>query len=545
MAAPYKEFIKIQKKKTSKAKKDVSEEMEQWREKWRLAGVVAFAEQILVGPPDVPVHPLYGGVPPFVVLSDDQRQFLIDISTGKVNRFILAAGRGSGKTFMIAIYVIWRIVCFDNFSMTIMGGSQEQSIKIKEYIDFWRERIPEVLYCIDRSVMGGNQAARVESRWNSYSRFPACSETSARGSHVTQVIVDEVAVGEQKNKGGAKAVRSVRYQLTASADSLMGLTSTAQYILGTFFHTWTHYQELGYTRYRWSIARHISEAWYVAGTKIPNWNYIDEILFKDKNPNHWIPNVWWMTDLDVKDFRKNATDDEFLVEVLGGMSRGSGLVYSREDLKYVICRGNVFTEDGTECEECHPYDPEKCPMMKKLGLTLSMISDRKMGVDFGEVSPNAITVVGRRNKIVFVLFSDEQTGLSTEEMLNWVHDTAVKYQIYEIFADPEERGMRQSIEARGYSTPNVWANVAGGNAKRAYVSNVKRHVERHIIIIPVAFEYLVESTEELAYEEDGSIRKMNDHSHDSLMFSMVDFDVDEDEDGFYKNTKERLTTKIW
>ena len=541
----YKEFIKIQKKKTAKYKQDVSEEIEQWREKWRKAGVVAFAESVLVCPPDVPVNPELGIVPPFVILSEDQRQFLTDISTGKVNRFILSAGRGSGKTFCIGIYVAWRMTCFDNFSMTVMGGSQEQSLKIKEYLDFWRERVPEMLYCIDRSVMGGNQAARVSTKWNSYARFPACSETSARGSHVTQVIVDEVAVGEAKNKGGAKAVRSVRYQLTASSDSLMGLTSTAQYVLGTFFHTWVHYQELGYTRYRWAIARHISESWWIGGTRTPNWQYIDEVLFKDKNPEHWIPNVWWMTDIDVKDFRKNATDDEFLVEVLGGMSRGSGLVYSREDLTHIICRGNLFTDNGKECEECHPYDSERCPMMKKLGLTLSMISDRKMGVDFGEVSPAAVTIVGRRSKIVFVLYSDERTGTSTEEMLDWIYDTADKYKIFEIFADPEERGMRQSIEARGYSTPNVWQNAAGGNAKRQYVNNVKRHVERHVIIVPIAFEYLVESIEELAYEEDGSVRKSNDHSHDSLMFSMVDFDVDEDEDGFYRNVKERLTTKIW
>jgi hypothetical protein len=542
---PYSGAIKKHEKKASKRSRDTSEDIETWRRVWKEAGVIRFAEEVLICPPDVPVNPKTGEQPVYVLLSDDQRQFLLDITTGKVSRFILSAGRGAGKTFIIAVYVAWRITCFNDFSMTVMGGSNEQSLKIKEYIDFWRDRVQEMLYCLERSVSGGNQSARVESRWNSYARFPACSETSSRGSHVTQVIIDEVCVGEGKSKGGAKAVRSARYQLTASADSLLGYTSTAQYILGTFFHTVTHAKELGFTAYRWSIARHTSEMWYFGGTKNPNWQYIDEVLTKDKDPKHWVSNVWWVMDGDIKDFRKNTTNDEFLVEILGGMSRGSGLAFSRDDLKFVICDGTNWTENCIECETCEPYT-DKCPMMKKLELTKSMISDRKMGFDFGEVSPNAMTVVGKRNNMVFVLYSDERTGASSEEVLQWINDKAKEYKLYDIFADPEERAMRQAIENMDYSTPNVWAATGGGSIKRQYVNNVKRHVEKHILIIPMAFEYLVESVRELSYDEDGGIRKNNDHSYDSLMFSMIDYDVDDDSGtGFYGTVHNRGTAKIW
>jgi hypothetical protein len=285
--------------------------------------------------------------------------------------------------------------------------------------------------------------------------------------------------------------------------------------------------------------------WYFAGTKNVNWQYIDDVLSKDKDPKHWISNVWWIMDSDIRDFRRNSTNDEFLVEILGGMSRGSGLVFSRDDLKFTICDGSNWTEDGMECETCEPYT-ERCPMMKKLGLTLQMISERKMGFDFGEVSPNAMTIVGVRDRIVFVLYSDERTGASSEEILQWINDKAKEAKLYDIFADPEERAMRQAIENMDYSTPNVWAATGGGAIKKQYVNNVKRHIEKHLLIIPIAFEYLVASVQELSYEENGDVRKSNDHSFDSLMFSMIDYDVDDDAGvGFYGTVKNRNAGRMW
>jgi len=314
----------------------------------------------------------------------------------------LAAGRGAGKTFCLAIYVAWRITCFDYFTITVMGGSAEQSSKIKEYVDYWRVMSKEIDYCINRSVSGGNRPAQIHNRWGSYARFPACSETAARGPHVTQVIIDEVCVGESKSSGGALAIRSARGQLTSSAESLLMYTSTAQYIFGTFFNTWRKAEKLGFKKYRWSVGRYYDEEqWFMPGTKEPNWNLIDTLLYKDRDPKHWKSNVWWITDEDVKNYRINGTDDEFLVEVLGGISRGSGLVFSRDDLAEVICNGMKYREDGLECDECHPYDPERCPMMKAKELEIAMIGNRKMGVDFGEISPNAVTLMGERGEDVY------------------------------------------------------------------------------------------------------------------------------------------------
>lgn len=544
--SPYEAVIKARRDKTTKAKKrkgEVSEEMEEWRTYWREAGPIRFAEEVLTCPQDVPAHPDLGKVPKHIILSDDQREFLEDLWKHGIRKFILAAGRGAGKTFIIAVYVTWRVCCFDHWTMTVMGGAMEQSEKIKQYVDEWRDDIKEVFYCLPYSRGGGNRTAVIFSRWRGYARFPPCSEAAARGPHVTELMVDEVCVGESKSRGGAKAVRAARGQLLGSPNALLGYTSTAQYILGTFYNTWIKADALGYKRYRWSTVRHTSNAWYLPNGK-PNWEYIDDVLSADRDPSHWVPNVWWVTQEIIDDQRPDMTKDEWIVEFLGGMSRGSGLVFSRDDLKAAICTGVKWTGDGSECEECLPYT-DKCPMMKKEKLQLSMISLRTSGVDFGGIDPYALTVTGKRKKMIYILYSDERTGLSDEEALDWIDKRCKKYHVWDVFADPEQRAMRNALEAKGYSTPHVWAGGGTAVMKKQYVVNVKRFVEKHVYFIPKLFEYLVDSLAQLSYDSKGRIRKHNDHSFDSLMYACIDYDPDEDASAFYKEVKSREIAKIW
>jgi len=548
MSYAYDKVIKIMGKKKKGRKVDVSDEIQIWRNKWRERGPVEFAENLLICPPDVPPHPELGRVPEFVILTDDQKEFLIDLWKGIVQYIILAAGRGSGKTFVFAIYTTWRLCCFDYFTMTVMGGSSEQSEKIKEYIDFWRRRDKNIFYALYKSIGGGNKAARVTSRWDAFARFPACSIAGARGPHVTQLLIDEVCVGESRGKDGAQAILDATYQLTSSPNQLLGYSSTAQFILGKFYDVWTHYKELGFKRYRWSLAYHTSNMWFTVdkeGKKIANWTYIDDVLYKDRNPKHWKSNVWWVTQRDIEAFRKNSTDDQWLVEILGGISRGSGLVFSREDLAHCICDGHLYTKDKTTCKVCEPYT-ENCPMAKFYDLNLAKISERRGGVDFGEVSPNAMTVSGKRGNTVFVLYNDERVD-GTEEILKWVEETAKKYKLFYVFADPEERAMRETLELRGFNVPHIWGG-SGGQMKSYYVTNTKRFVEQHRVVIPIKFNYLVNSISALAYDERGNVRKHNDHSWDSWMYSMIDYNIDDLlGDGFYGKIKrgEREIRKIW
>lgn len=532
----YIDLIKELERKKAK-KPQLNEEIEAWRKKYREAGPVRFAEEVLRCPYDVPPHPELGRVPVFIILSKDQKEFLEDLRKRISSQAILAAGRGAGKTFCIAIYVTWRICCFDYFTITVMGGVSEQSIKIKDYVDFWRINDNNINFCIYRSLRAGAQPSQIHSRWGSYARFPGCSEQSARGPHVTQVFLDEVCSGESKSAGGALAIRSARGQIASSAQYMLVYTSTVQYIFGTFLKTWNNCEKFGFKRYRWSTGKYYDNSlWYLPDGITPNWDYIDTVLYKDRNPKHWISNVWWITDESIQTSRKNNTDDEFLVEILGGISRGAGLVFGRNDLLEAICDGSKWDENGNECEECYPYNPEKCPLMKKLGTDISRISNRKMGIDFGDVAPYAIAILGQYGDKIYVLHSEERAGISSNEALEWIDEEAKKLSIFEMFADPEERAMKEALEAKGYSTPNIWA-FGGGAKKKYYVVKFKRLIEKHRIVIPKAFQSLITSLSELAYDEQGDIRKHGDHSFDSIIYGSSDYDPDIDTLDFWKDSK--------
>lgn len=552
---PYKDAIKIQKKKRSKKKKDATQEMQKWRAEWKEAGPIEFAEKVLLCWPEVPPHPELGRVPEHNILSEDQKKLLYDLWKGGVTHFILAAGRGAGKTYTLALYACWRIVCFDYFSLTVMGGSSEQSVKIKEYIDFWRTLLPEIFYCLPRSVESTKEAPHIESRWGAKVRFPACSEAGSRGPHVTQVLIDEVCVGESKGKDGRKAVRAARFQTTGSPEAVLGYISTAQYILGTFYRIWKNYKKLGFKRYRWSIARHVSPRWFKKDGKTPDWTYIDEVLYEDRNPENWVSAVWWETTENIQALRRGGTDtpdsrsmtdDEWLVEVLGGISRGTGLVFGRDDLEACICRGNRYTEDKKECEICKPYT-DKCPAMKALNIPspyLASISSRKAGIDFGDPAPNALTVTGMRGRVVFVLYNDERVGLRSTEVTNWADGKAKEFKVWEIFGDPEERGSLQALEDKGYVTPNIW-KLGGGAKKGLYVTKSKRFVEYHRVFLPKKFVYLCISMEELSYDARGGILKHNDHSYDSFIYSIIDYDPEIDSQAILKELEGKILPKIW
>jgi len=540
---PYKDVIKKRRAKKGKKKGDVSEEMEKWRAYWREAGPVRFAEEVLPCWPENPIHPELGKIPEYNILSEEQKKFLIDLWKRGFAGYVLLAGRGSGKTYILAIYACWRICCFDYWTMTIMGGSSGQSLKGKKYIDFWRIRVKEIYYCLPRSIGGGQEAPHIESRWMATVHFPACSETGARSPHVREVHIDEVCTGEHKSKEGAIAIEAAQFQVTSSPDPMLGYISTAQYVTGNFVKLVKNHKKFGYRFYRWSLARHIGSKWYKRDGKTPNWDYIDTVLYKDRKPENWIPNVWWETTKNIRNFRKKTSNDQWLVEILGGISRGTGLVFSREDLRACICKGNKWTKNGGECGECRPYT-EHCPMMKKKGWkNISGISNRKAGVDFGDPAPNSLTVVGMRGKTIYTLYSDERVGLRTTEVVEWVDRICKKYKVWEIFADPEERSMTEALEDKGYSCPNIW-RLGGGVKKNYYVQNFKRLMEQHRFFIPMKFYFLITSLEELSFDERGKVRKHNDHSFDGKLYATSDYDVAEDAEGLSKEMRDKAIS-MW
>jgi len=509
-------------------KKDVSfhSDYKKWREEWKKAGPVEFALKQLK------IDPNMGGP---LLLSDGQRIFLDDVATGKFRLVIIAAGRGSGKTFVLACYIMWRIFTHDNWHIGCMGGSQEQSDKITFYISGWIR---------NNSTLEQYTLKNIKKETITYSNcsasFHACSGTSIRGPHTTELIIDEQAAGEEK--GGGRFIQAALYDVSTSPDIRVIQSSTAQYIHGDFLRTWNNSAKLGYKAYTWAIAKHIS------GNTDPY------SVYKDRDPKHWKSNIPWIPDTNVEILRGKSNDDEWLVEALGGISLSSGLVLNPDDFKSCLCDGRGI------CDECHPYAEKVCPIIQYIVNVMEgvqqvpistveclkrFVHERIMGIDWGRGSPCAFVILGKYKKWIFVLEAVEFTGLTDKEKIDYADELAKKWSIDIIRPDPREWTLNGMLAEKGYAIHELFT-FEGGNEKYEYVGTLKKYIERHQVIIPKVFEDLVRSMRMLAYDDTGKIRKIDDHSSDAMIYAISYYgEIDEESALWELKPEERGIKSFW
>jgi hypothetical protein len=491
-------------------KKDIAEleDYKKWREHWRIEGPVKFAYQILK------IDPNTGGP---LILSEGQEEFLNDIGLNGIRLAIITAGRGSGKTFALAVYIMWRIFTHEKWSVSCMGGSQDQSDKIASYIQGWIR---------NNSVLESYTLKNIQRETYTYSegdaRFHACSGTSVRGPHTHDLIIDEQAAGEEG--GGQRAIRAAIWEVSTSPDIHIIQSSTAHYIHGDFLTTWNDAPKLGYKRYQWAIAKHIS------GEKDPY------KVYQDTNPKHWLSNVPWMPQLNVEVLRIKEQNDEWLVEALGGISMSSGLVFSPADLRSCFCQA--------ACDICDPYKDGVCLEFVQRVLFMEGVSledlptstqeavdkyihNRVLGIDWGRGSPTAYVVLGEFRDWVFVLEAHETVGLTDQEKLDLAVELCKKWQCEVIRPDPREWALNGWIAERvEASVHELFTGEEGGNEKYKYVATLKKFVERHRLQIPICQdnEDLMRSLKNLTYDEKGKIHKQDDHSADAMIYAISYYD---------------------
>lgn len=461
---------------------------EQMRDHFRKVGPIVMVEELGLTVRGKPI-----------TLSEDQRKFLEDLWTGKVRYAIVVASRGAGKTLCLAIYGYWRVLCFDYYDISAMGGAQVQSDKIQSYITEWQRHSPFVRQSILKNVLGsGGRHATITMKNYTEMIFMATSETSVRGPHTQALFIDEVCSAEKK--GRTKEVKASFGEVSTSENIQVIMTSTADYVLGFFKEVLDNPKAHGFTVYRWSSAKHKS------GIKDPYAIY----KFKDG----WEPNIPWISQEALNFLRKNYTDEEWLVEVLGGVGLGTGSVINPKDLEVAIC---------SKCEICKPYKFPECTLVTEE--QFKRIGERKLGIDWGDVAPNAYTVLGRLKEHVYILFNDELIGLRDTEALDYAEKLVKEYNVEIVLADPAQYSMNNMLADRGLTIHKLYT-YKGGQEKRVYVSNVKRHFEHRIIHVPKAYTKLINSIKQLTYDEKGKIRKVQDHSFDSLMHGLAEFYID-------------------
>jgi len=472
------EYERKLKQKKRQAGKEVS--LDQLRKHYREVGPIVFCEELKLTVRGRPV-----------TLSDDQKRFLTDVWKGKVRLIAVVAGRGAGKTLVLAVYVAWKIFCFDGTDISAMGGSAEQSEKIQAYITEWERRNDFIRKSIRKNVQ-----RRIQAQSYNEVIFMSCSGQSVRGPHTNILIQDEVCAGEEA--GEIKHIRAAEWEVSTSPDIQIIKTSTAQYVFGDFVDIIEDPEHYGYKVYRWSIAKHES------GITDPYSIY--------KYKTGWSPNVPWIKQEAIDILRKNKSDYEWLVEALGGVARRSGAVVNPEDLKIAICK---------LCDVCVPYS-DSCVVKPDI---LKKITERYLGIDWGRNAPHAFTVVGRLKNKVYILFNEELIGVRDEEALKTAEDLCKLWTIPIVLPDPAQYPFNNQLIERGLTVYQLFTQY-GGQEKLRYASNTIRHFERYILFVPQKFEKLIRSVRGLSYDSKGKIRKKNDHSWDSLMYALSEYRED-------------------
>jgi hypothetical protein len=418
------------------------------------------------------------------ILSPDQKEFLLDIIMRDVKYAIVSSGRGAGKTSILAIYGIYRATCFENYDISVLSSSEKQSGILRTFINKWTKNSSFLQYEIEKSIQ-----TEILTKHGNRVYLNTCAETSVRGVHARDLLLDEVATAE--SVGESEVVKSAIGNISTSPDAHIILCSTAQYVHGEFLRIWQNAKQLGYKRYRWSIAKH-------------KHGETDPALMLG-----WNPNFHWVTKQTLDAQRAIYSNDQWLVEVLGGISLKSGLVFQPLDLEFCIC---------SQCDNCNPNS--NCPLFKN-----KRIIEKRLGVDWGKIEANAYVAIGREvnSPHVYVLHAEEFFGRSEDAILR-------ASQIYQrlnceiAFPDVAQYGQNESLENLGVTYALLFTE--GGQQKSEYLGNLIRHVERHIIHIPKKFEVLTSQLKGYAFQIRGNKErpiKKDDHSVDALMYAISEF----------------------
>jgi len=223
-----------------------------------------------------------GGTP-----SPDQKKILMDCADLKNLYFILSAGRGAGKTRVVAWIVCWSMAClpdiFGSYEITILGGSYDQSRIMYRYFN---EDIYKTKYLEGRLT---KDPTKGETDFEGgYVRALTASERAVRGPHPELLIMDEVCAADDE------IVSSALPMIGGSKHGRIIMLSTPHKFFGIFQDYWENYKLYEYMKYG---------PWPLTNCS-------------------WISQKW------VKLMRKQYTPEKFKVEILGEFPEAGSLAFN-------------------------------------------------------------------------------------------------------------------------------------------------------------------------------------------------------------------------
>ena len=224
----------------------------------------------------------------FYSLTPKQKKFLRSFVRFRRPYSIVKASRGSGKTFLLSMLVLWFTVCFPNFQVCIVSGSFEQSLILYDYCVGWINDNIRI-----RNFVAGDPLRIVTKFINgSWFKCLTASEKQVRGPHPNVLIVDEAVL--------------VKPTLYKSAIGMLGDRKPMCLIVSS-----TPQNDVGIILFR------------------DLWENED---FK-RNQFHWTAyDCPWKDQAEIERKRRQMSKDEFATDMLGEFSSITGSVYDLEDI---------------------------------------------------------------------------------------------------------------------------------------------------------------------------------------------------------------------
>lgn len=208
-------------------------------------------------------------------------------------QFILSAGRGAGKTQVVAWIVAWSMAClpdiYEKYSVVILGGSSEQS---KIMYSYFKDAIYKTRYLELR--LAGDPTKSETVFQSGFVKALTASERSVRGPHPELLILDEVAAADDE------IMRSALPMISGSLHGRVIMLSTPHRMFGLFQDYWENSVLYEYEKFGpWPLTRcaHIDQQW-------------------------------------VDRMRIQYTPQKFAVEILGRPAEGGALVFNAERVDF-------------------------------------------------------------------------------------------------------------------------------------------------------------------------------------------------------------------
>jgi len=178
--------------------------------------------------------------------SNDQSIFLNDLMNLSIDRIILSAARGTGKTLTLALLSLWYTYILPQttpgipMKVVVLGGSFEQSSILYNYVKSWILSHTFILNCLETEPI----KSLTKFKDGSSIKALTASEKQVRGPHADLLIIDEaVEAGDDLIKTSFQIVSTSQYPRII-------ISSTPHQYHSLFVKIWNS-PEYNFKKYNW------------------------------------------------------------------------------------------------------------------------------------------------------------------------------------------------------------------------------------------------------------------------------------------------------